>query len=211
MTEKVRILSIEKYKGQTYCVEVDGFENIYLHSSVISEYHLKADMELPQSALEDIMFANDYRRAKERALYLFDYRDHSYKELYDKLKRNYSKEVCDAVMEKMCEIGLVNDKKYAEKYARQLFEIRRLGKYRAKAELFKKGIAKEIIDEILEEYDEDTSERLYELIEKKYARYLTDEKGIKKVFSALIRNGYSYSDAREGIKQFLDEVEFNGD
>lgn len=211
MLEKTTILSIEKYKGSTYCVELDDRDPVYLHSSVISDFHLKEDMEIPLTALEEVIFANDYRRAKERAFYLFDYRDHSYKELYDKLRRNYSEEVCKAVMDKMIEIGLIDDRKYAERLARQLFEVKHVGKYKAKAEMLKRGIDREIIDELLSQYEEDTSERLYELVEKKYARYLTDEKGIKKVFSALVRNGYSYSEVREVIKQFLDEVDFNGD
>lgn len=211
MSDKITVLSIEKYKGRTYRVEFEEREPVYLHSSVISDFHLKADMQIPESALEEIIFADEYRRAKERALYLFDYRDHSYKELFDKLRHNYSVEVCNAVMDKMTELGLIDDRRYAKLLARQLFEIKRVGKYKAKAEMLKKGIDKEIIDELLEEYEDDTSERLYELVEKKYARYLTDEKGIKKVFSALVRNGYSYSETREVIKQFLDEVDFNGD
>ena len=206
MSELRKIVNIEKYKGNTYCVEVDD-EKIYLHSSIISEYSLKEDMTIPQSALDEIIFQNNYRRAKERAFYLFDYRDHSYKELYDKLIKNYSEDVCDAVMEKMCELGLINDKKYAEKLARQLFEVKRVGKYKAKFEMQKKGIDKEIIDEILDEYEDDTTERLKELVEKKYIRYLTDKKGVQKVFNALVRCGYSYSDIREVINEYLDEVE----
>jgi regulatory protein len=211
MAELVKILNIEKYKGNTYCVEIEGEDNIYLHSSIISEFHLKSEMIIPQSALEEIIFQNDFRKAKERALYLLDYRDHSYKELYDKLRRNYSPEICNAVMEKMIEIGVIDDRKYAERYARYLFEVKRAGKYKARAEMLKKGIDKEIVDEFLEEYEEDTQERLKELVEKKYARYLTDEKGVQKVFNALVRYGYNYSDVREVIKEFMDEVEFNGD
>lgn len=206
MSELRKIVNIEKYKGNTYCVEVDD-ERIYLHSSIISEYSLKVDMTIPQSALDEIIFQNDYRRAKERAFYLFDYRDHSYKELYDKLIKNYSEEVCDAVMDKMCELGLINDKKYAEKLARQLFEVKHVGKYKAKFEMQRKGIDKEIIDELLNEYEDDTTDRLKELIEKKYIRYITDKKGVQKVFNALVRCGYSYFDIREALNEYLDEVE----
>lgn len=206
MSELRKIVNIEKYKGNTYCVEVDD-ERIYLHSSIISEYSLKVDMTIPQSALDEIIFQNDYRRAKERAFYLFDYRDHSYKELYDKLIKNYSEEVCDTVMDKMCELGLIDDKKYAEKLARQLFEVKHVGKYKAKFEMQRKGINKEIIDELMNEYEDDTTDRLKELIEKKYIRYLTDKKGVQKVFNALVRCGYSYSDVREALNEYLDEVE----
>ena len=164
-------------------------------------------MSVPRSALEQIVYQNDFRKAKERALYLLDYRDHSYKELYDKLRKNYSPEICSEVMDKMSEIGAVNDRRYAEHYARYLFEVKREGKYKARFELQKKGIDKEIIDELMALYEDDTTIRLKELVEKKYARYLSDEKGVQKVFNALVRYGYSYSDVREVIREYLDEVE----
>lgn len=211
MSELKKILSIEKYKGNTYCVEIEDEDNIYLHSSIISEFHLKGEMTIPQSALDEVIFQNNYRKAKERALYLLDYRDHSYKELYDKLRKNYTPEICKSVMDKLCEIGVIDDRKYAERYARYLFEVKKSGKFKARAEMLKKGIDKDIVNEFLDEYEEDTTDRLKELVEKKYARYLVDQKGVQKVFNALVRYGYIYSDVKAVIKEFMDEVEFNGD
>ncbi len=207
MDELRNIISIEKFKGKTYCVRIDD-EEIYLNANIISEYHIKSDMQIPQSALEKIIFENEYRRAKERAFYLLDYRDHSCKEMRDKLLKNYCEEVCDAVVDKLLEIRLLDDRNYAEKYARQLFEIKRLGRYKARFEMQKKGIDKEIIEEILEQYDENTDERLSELIDKKYARYLTDNKGKDKVFNALVRKGYAYSEVREALNKYIDEEEY---
>jgi len=185
----------------------DG-DKIYLHSSIITQYSLKEGIEIPQSALDEIIFDNDFRKAKERALYLLEYRDHSYKELFDKLMRNYSEDVCFAVMDRMVELGLINDRKYAKMFARKLFEVKKVGKYKARFEMQKKGISRELIDEMIESYEDDTIERLYELVEKKYARYLSDEKGVKKVTSALLRSGYSYSEIKQVLKIYLDEVEY---
>ena len=72
----------------------------------------------------------------------------------------------------------------------------------------KKGLDKELIDEIIERYEDSTENRLSELVKKKYARYLIDEKGIKKVKSALVRLGYSYSDIKAVLENYLDEVEY---
>lgn len=208
MENTVTIIFLEKFKGSTYCIELSESDTIYLHSSVIKEYNLKEGMTLPLSALEEIVHTNDYRKAKERALYLLEYRDHSYKELYDKLRKNYSDEVSTDVMKKMVELSLIDDEKFASMYARQLFEVKRMGKYRAKFEMQKKGLSAELIEEMLSRYEDTTVSRLEELIEKKYARYLCDEKGIKKVMGALTRQGYSYSDIRDALRKYLDEVEF---
>lgn len=208
MDEMKKIVSVEKYKGKTYCVEFSDGEKVYLHLSIITQYSLKEGIEIPQSALNEIIFDNDYRKAKERALYLLEYRDHSYKELFDKLSRNYSEDICFAVMDKMVELGLINDRKYAKMFARKLFEVKKVGKYKAKYEMQKKGISSELIEEMLESYEDSTTERLYELVNKKYSRYLDDEKGVKKVTSALLRAGYTYSEIKEVLKNYLDEVEY---
>lgn len=208
MEEVIKILSIEKFKGSTYCIKLSDGDTIYLHSSIIAQYSLKEGSQVPKNALDDIIFDNDFRKAKERALYLLEYRDHSYKELFDKLMKNYSEQVCFAVMAKMVELSLIDDRKYAKMYARKLFEIKHLGKFKARFEMQKKGISRELIDEMVEMYDDDAIERLKELVDKKYARYIADEKGIKKVTGALLRSGYSYSEIKQVLNIYLDEVEY---
>ena len=46
-------------------------------------------------------------RAKRRALYILAQRDHSAKELYDKLAKNYPEELCRLVVDMMKEFGLM--------------------------------------------------------------------------------------------------------
>lgn len=208
MSDMQKIVSIEKFKGNTYCITMVSGDTIYLHSSFISQYSLKADMDIPQSALDSIVYENDLRKAKERALYLLEYRDHSYKELFDKLMKNYSEDICFDVMNKMVELRLINDREYAKRLARQLYEVKHAGKYKVRNDLAKKGISRDIIDEVTEEYEDKTSELLGELVERKYAKFLVDDKGIKKVTGALSRLGYSYRDIRDVLNKYLDEVEY---
>ena len=80
----------------------------------------------------------EYTRAKERALYILEARDHSYAELYSKLEKNYSEEICFAVCDKMTEIGLINDSLYAKKLAKYYFTVKKYGKYRAFNEMKRK-------------------------------------------------------------------------
>jgi len=207
MAEVKIILSVDKYKGSTYCVEFEDGDKIYLNSTIIAKFSLRAEVGIPQEALDEIIFENDFRRAKERAFYLIDFRDHSYKELLDKLEKNYTEDVCSAVMAKMVELRLIDDRKYAEMVARNLVEVKHFGKYRASFEMYKKGLDKELIAEMLEPYEEETQERLDTLVAKKYARYLVDQKGVQKVRNALTRQGYSYADIKAVLENYLDEVE----
>ena len=198
----MRIISLEKYKGKTYQTDFDNGETYFWNLDIISEYHLKEGMEIPQSAVEEIAFSNDFRKAKERALYLLDYRDYSYTELFEKLEKSYSEDICYKVMERMVELGTIDDRRYAERLARHYVEVKKFGYYRALSEMKRKGIPKSIIEDALSEYEDTVYERLFELINKKYYRYLEDDSGVKKVKNALVRYGYSYDD----INAVLDEI-----
>ena len=190
------ITEISPFKGSTMCVVFDDKSRIYINSSIVSEYNLKAGMSIPAAAVEEIADANDFRRARERALYLLDGRDYSFVELYEKLEKNYSEDICLKVCKNMAEMRLINDRRYAEMRARELFEVKGVGMYKARQELKRRGLSDKIIDEAVEPYsdEEESFSRLEELVERKYERYLVDEKGVKKVKNALFRQGYSYSE-----------------
>ena len=79
-----------------------------------------------------------FNKAKERALYLLEYRDHSKKELIDKVKRTNSEESAIQAVEYLEELGLVNDENFAKKYAHDLVYLKRLSGKRLEYELKKK-------------------------------------------------------------------------
>ena len=170
---------------------------IYLHRDIAAE--VSKGMDITEEQADMLIHKNDVRKARERALYLMESRDHSYSELFDKLEKNYPEDVCFEVCSRLAELGIINDRRYAEKLCRQLFEVKKLGKYRVRQEMRMKGIPGDIIDETLEEFaeEDDSFARLEELVEKKYERYLVDRKGVEKVKAALARKGYSYGEIRE--------------
>ena len=87
----MRITEISAYKGSTISVIFDTDERIYINEKILAEYHLKEGMNVPAEAVEEMVSANGYRRARERALYLLDVRDYGFVELYQKLEKNYSR------------------------------------------------------------------------------------------------------------------------
>ena len=193
------VTEISQYKGSTMCVVFDNGRRIYIHSKILAEFNLKEGTNVPEAAVEEIVEANDFRRARERALYLLDVRDYSFMEMYEKLTKNYSEEISLRVCKDLAESRFIDDRRYAESRARELFEVKRVGVCKARQELKKRGIPESIIEEVLEEYadEKEAFARLEELVEKKYERYLTDEKGVKKVKNALLRQGYRYSEINE--------------
>ena len=203
----MKITSIEKYKGSTYRIDFDEGESAYLNIEIINKFNLKAGLDLPLSAWEQIKQESDYRRARERALYLLDRRDYSFVEMFKKLRQNYDEELCYRVMQRLVELGSINDRRYAEGLARHYMEVKLFGRRRAFQEMRLKGLTKEVIDIALQEYDEGADERLRRLIEKKYLRYMTDEKGINRAKNSLVRYGYDYSDINRAFKQIESECD----
>lgn len=165
--------------------------------------------EISREELTAFEEAAGSRRAFNSALNSLDYRDHSEKEIRVKLLRKHDAEYVDEAVEKLIELDLVNDERYAENYARELFEHKKFGKMRIKAELRAKGISAETansaVEALFEDEEPDNIQRIVDIIGKRYYNRMNDEVGRKKVFSALQRMGYSFSDIREAMSEFSDD------
>lgn len=205
----LKVTNVSKYKGMTYMIEFEGKEPEFLNQQTVNMFNLRAGASLPLSAWEDIKAEEEYRKARERALYLLDYKDYSYVDLFHKLEKNYSEETCYRVMDKMVEMGTINDRRYAEGLARHYVEVKKFGRYRALREMRQKGLTAQVAEEALEEYDGTYYERLYELVESKYLRYLDDDKGVTRTKNALVRYGYSYDLIKEVLRDI--EEEYGGE
>ena len=199
------IQSVEKYKGSTYQVNFTEGEPAFINSEIISQFNLRAGLELPESAWEQVLYANAFRKARERALYLLDYRDYSYIELYKKLESNYDEDICYEVLDSLAKVGIIDDRRYAENLAEKLVSVKKFGYFRAVQEMRLKGISKDLADEVLSAYEDTVQDRLIELLKAKYARKLEDENGITKVKNALVRQGYSYNQINEALDELFDE------
>ncbi len=205
------ITRLEKYKGATWLVELDDETTVFLHQSIVHDNLLYIDMEISTEAMNDIIRQSQRRKAWEYALYLLDVRDYSYTEMFNKLSsKDYGDETCFETMEKLVRLGMIDDRRYAQSLARKLVEVKKYGYYKAVFEMQRKGIDRELCEEILAEYDDDQYERLLQLINRKYSRYLDDDddgKGIAKVKNALARAGYSYDVINTAIELYFEENE----
>lgn len=197
-----KILEISQFKGETLRIDFDGRDPIFVNTSVVYDLGLKEGSELDEKDIEGAILKNDYRRARERALYLLDERDYGYVEMFRKLERNYSEDICYKVVNSLAEAGLIDDRRYARKCAEYYLVTKARGKYRAKEELKRRGIPEELIEEAMAEFTEDNLSRLGELIEKKYARKLSEEGGLKKVKAALARQGFGFDEINKALEEF---------
>ncbi len=142
------------------------------------------------------------------ALKLLSYRDHSEKELIEKLcQKGHKREYSQIAAENLKAYGYINDFRYAQNLAESLVQRKGMSEKGIKFELFKKGISSEIADTVIESLDIDPILRIIELLQTKYSRSISDDKGIKKTVASLQRLGYKWSDINSAFRQIEVESE----
>ncbi|MBE6770983.1 MAG: regulatory protein RecX [Ruminococcaceae bacterium] len=141
-------------------------------------------------------------------LRLLSYSDHSAKNLVTKLvQKGHKREYSENAVEKLKEYGYVNDERYAQYLAESLLERKGMNIRAIKFELMHKGISKQIADNVTESLDFDPILRIIDLLNTKYSRKISDEKGVKRTVASLMRLGYSWSDINSAFRRLEIETE----
>jgi len=138
----------------------------------------------------------EYRKAWESALRLLNYRERSIKELEGRLlEKHYSPPTIDAVIKRLLELDLLDDSKFAQLWTRSRVRFKPRSAWLIGRELREKGIAEEIIQQVIEEEftPEQELEAAMSLAEKQARRYRGEdpEKARRKLFAFLARRGFS--------------------
>lgn len=204
----MKITAIEPGKGERFRLYTEDGYLCTLDGETVFSNRLKVGMEIDPQALNELDIQAQYRRGREKAYDLLGYRDHSRKELYDKLLRYISPEAAEQVCDLMEEQHFLDDERYAGKYAKYFLETKKWGRRRARFELMRRGISAETAENALDSVDCDTVAQICAVIERKYTRYLADDdpKERKKLTAALMRLGFNYGDIREAISRIGEEA-----
>ena len=141
----------------------------------------------------------------ERAGRILALREHGRAELRAKLAQPYkgtapSDDLIETVLDRLEELNLLNDERYAVLAAAQLAR-KGLSAAGIRRELLARGVDREAIDTALPP-DEDDAERLEVLLRQPaHTRKLADEKGRRSVFQAMLRKGYEPDAIRKAIEE----------
>lgn len=205
----MKIAQIKPYKLHLNCICLENGENVLMDKDVCVSHSLMADCEVDSETLEKIKFESDYVRAKSRALWYLDRMDYSEKALYNKLvEKGFSKKACSKVLAKLVELGLVDDRRYAERLCEKLIESGH-SKRAALQKMLLKGVPYDLAKEILSDAESDEVANILSLIEKKYASKLLEPENFQKVYAALVRRGFSYSDVKTALKKYTEDLDFS--
>ena len=198
------ITGIEERKKSLTALYIDGEYAVSVDTMTFLSTGKKVGSEITDEELYDLIETSKYNRAKEKALYLIEYRSRTKRELYDKLIVLFGESATKRAIERLEELGLIDDEKYAREYAEVLLDKKGFSRQRAEFELMKKGIDKDVIEEILDELEPEPVEQIKKLLQTKFARRLSNEKDLSKTVNALKAMGYRWSDINEAINSEWD-------
>ncbi len=201
------IISAQKGKANKIHISIDGeykltvdadfwFSCGYISGDEIDEEQYKA--------LSDSIFK---RRCFNRALNILSRRDHSEKELFDKLARADGEEAATSAVERIKSLGYIDDERYATALAKELAERKGKSERAIIAELIHRGIDRNTAENAISALTLDECDKINILLNGKYRRKLETEKGRQQVFNALLRLGYGYGEIRSAMRNFDESIE----
>lgn len=161
---------------------------------------LKIGQETDEEALNDLLRSSNTSEAKRRALNMLSARDYTAKTLTERIARKTDSQSAKEAVERMCELGLINDNDYSFRYATELLNSKGYAPRRIRFELKRRGICDNIIEETMEQLDfGDPAERAQALLARRFGT-LDCEADCRRAYAFLERCGYMYSDIRSAIK-----------
>lgn len=191
---KIHILADEEY---IFTVSTD-----YWYSLGLAQ-----DTQMTQTELAELTQLAREHQALEKTFTLLSYRDHSQKELTQKLARHLDAQTAADAVEHAAQLGYVDDVRYAQRMAEDMLQRKGFAPRRVEQELRRHGVDAETAHNVLEEFPFDPQEQLWDLLESRFAHKLRSEKDRKRTFDTLVRFGYAYADIRSVLCDYLEQTE----
>lgn len=203
------ITEVRRWRRSLYLLVLDGQEGPTVDVRTFDESPYRACGGITEEQLAALLEASEYNRARDRALYLLGLRDYACKELEKKLLTEARPEVAARVVERLTEVGLLDDERYAARLAQSLSRSKQYPKRRVAQELQRRGVDRETAAYATEEIDCEDHKLALALIEKKYYNKMTDRESRQKVMAALARRGFSYEAIRRAMTVYDEELQSN--
>ena len=201
------ITEARRRRRSLYLLVLDGQEGPTVDVHTFDKSAYRVGGAITESQLAALLETSEYNRARDRALYLLGLRDYARKELMKKLLTEARPEIAERVVERLTEVGLLDDDRYAERLAQSLSRSKQYPKRRIAQELQRRGVDRETAQSAAEEIDCEDYKQALALIEKKYYNKMNERESRQKVMAALARRGFSYEAIRQAMSAYDEDFE----
>ena len=202
-----KITDIQKQKRNKTRVSIfiDGEFVCGLDEVAVASSRLKIGDEITADELKRVVEKSELNSAFERAVGYLSASPRAKKEIRRYLAdKGYDKSIIEQTIQKLDAYHYTDDYLYAQSYIKS--KSKKYGTFRISAELKQKGIAQEIIDELLDDAPEDN---IVEIAEK----YLKSHKAadMQKLKRFLARRGFSWDSINGAVVQLSSALETSDD
>lgn len=202
------IITHSRGRGKKIHLLIDDEYQITTDIDFWAEHYIKDGAEIDEDEWQELVDSINYKKAIDKCYDLLSRRDYSVKELKTKLLRTVDERNADRAIDRMLELGYLDDEKFANTLLKHLVENKNMSKSFIKQEMFKRGISSDIVSNLLEENEIDSVSSIINLVLTKYKNKLNADNGYEKVVSALMRKGFSYYDIKEAFNRIEnDEID----
>lgn len=214
---KITALTEHYRKPGRYRVEVDGKairledgKSALIDVTLVLDHKIKIDA-IFDAALEAIVRNGAARLATyDRALNALTSRARSAKELERWLaNKKQAREYIAPTIEKLTELGFLNDAEFAKQFARSRAVGRGMSKRRIQAELARRGVSRDLADialaEVIDEEQIDESAQIQAIADKKMRSLakLAPDVQRRRLYGFLARKGYSSDLVMSTVRDLL--------
>ena len=196
-------------------VFVDDKYSFSLDLAQVVDFKLKIGQEITPEKLTEYKTASDFGKLYQRTLEWVLIRPRSIKETREYLAKKRFKssfegpktwasaperpkkesfEPSEEIISRLISKGYLDDQSFAEYYCENRFVKKGISRKRLRMELIKKGIANDIINQVLNKRSDD--EEILKIIAKKRKKYDDD-----KLIQYLVRQGFDYQLAQNLVRE----------
>ncbi|MBI2597294.1 RecX family transcriptional regulator [Candidatus Daviesbacteria bacterium] len=213
---KITSVEAQKKNPHRFNIFLDGQFAFGADEDLVVEYRLISGKIIDQSLIEKLLFEAEIGKLMERVYVFFNKRARSEKEIKDYLKNlsfkrkikkqeEISEAVVNLVIEKLKQKRLLNDKEFAKVWIEA--RSKKKGVQVIKSELYKKGIDREIIEEVINSQSSviKQAEVAEQLVNKRLSRWqnLAYQESKKKAYEFLLRRGFDYEITKGVVENLL--------
>ena len=206
---RIDLLKTTPDRAGRYWITFEDDTKLALYRQTVEDFGLYTGMELTEGEYEKLLTAAGAMSAKMRAVRIVSATNVSRRDLEDRLvRKGEGEEQAKAAVQWLAELNLVDDRNTA----RQIVDscVRKgYGLQRAKQALYEKQIPKDLWEEVLADYPDQT-ERIADFL-RTQLRDPDDPRQVRRAIDAALRRGHSYGDVKRALEQIGTESEFEED
>ena len=195
---RIDLISAQADRAGRYKITFSDGSTMRLYRQTVEDFGLYTGLEMSEDEISKLRNAAGQMSAKMRAVRIVAASNVSKSDLEQRLiRKGESKAQAKEAVRWMEDLNLVDDRVTAQQIVQRCIR-QGYGKARAKQALYEKQIPRNLWEEVLEDYPDQT-DSITEFLRSRLGNSW-DERDLKRAMDALLRRGHSYAQIRKGLQ-----------